>query len=468
MISHEDPKKSTSSASTESLNTEQSSKPEQGFSLTVLKRLAIKGSIWIILGFGIAQVLRFGGNVILTRLLTPETFGMMGIVTALLTGLQMFSDVGLRPNIIQNRRGEEPTFIRTAWTIQIIRGIILTLAAAILAWPLAFINDEPNLILVISVAGLTSIIAGFHSACLLVYSRRMALNKLVILDLTAHLSSLITMIVWAWYFPSVWALVWGTFAARIVKLIASHTIFSEMPMRLQWEPKAANELIRFGRWIFISTALSFLTSRLDIFVFGKLAGIKMLGFYLLAKNLSRLVVDALMKLSSMVLLPVYSRLAERDPKILQRRTFMIRAILLVLFLPPLWGLILWGDLIIAFIYDDRYQDAGWMLQILTIGSITSAIFATIEPVLLAVGDSFRHMISLATRFCLQIVGMSVGAYLGGVTGFIIGVACAEMFSYPMTVYLIRPYGVWLPLLDLAAFGSTFVVVVIANSSFFFS
>ncbi|MDM8569611.1 oligosaccharide flippase family protein, partial [Thiotrichales bacterium HSG1] len=261
---------------------------KQGISLALLKRLAIRGSVWRIIGFGISQVMRFGGNIVLTRLLSPEAFGIIGTVTAVLIGLEMFSDVGLRPNIIQSQRGEEPAFIRTAWTIQIIRGIILTIAAIIFAWPLAVINNEPSLTTIVPVAGLTAIIAGFNSTWLLVYSRRMILGKLVILDLVSHSCSLITMMIWAWYYPSVWALVGGIFANRIVKVTASHTVLSGTTMKMQWEPQAAGELVRFGKWIFVSTALGFLIARLDIFVFGSIAGMGMLGIYLLAKNLSRL------------------------------------------------------------------------------------------------------------------------------------------------------------------------------------
>lgn len=434
---------------------------KQGISLTLIKRLAIRGSVWIILGFGISQVMRFGGNIVLTRWLSPEAFGIVGIVTAVLIGLEMFSDVGLMPNITQSQRGEEPKFIRTAWTIQIIRGIILALASIAFAWPLAAINNEPLLTIIVPVAGLTAIIAGFNSTWLLVYYRRMVLGKLVILDLVAHFCSLVTMIIWAWYYPSVWALVAGIFANRLVKVVASHTVLAGVSMRIEWEPQSANELIRFGRWIFISTALGFMVARLDIFVFGSIAGMGMLGIYLLAKNLSRLTVEPLIKLASTVLLPMYSRIIEQDPNVLRTQTFKSRGMLLLLFLPPLWAVVLWGNELIEILYDDRYQDAGWMLQILATGMISASIISTITPVLLAMGDSFRNLINTTNRFILQILGMVIGSYYAGITGFIIGVSAAEFLCYPLLVYLIRPYRVWLPLLDGLAFGSSFVVIWIA-------
>lgn len=426
-----------------------------------LKRLALTGSAWVMLGFGVGQVLRLVGNVILTRLLSPDAFGMMGIVGAVRAGLGMFSDIGLRPNIIQNKRGEEPTFLRTAWTMQVIRGIILAILAAALAWPMAILNNEPRLFLIISVAGLASVISGFNSTWLLVYSRRIALAPVTILGLITYFLSLVAMVTYAWYFHTVWALVLGGFVGSIITLIASHTVLAGISMRFQWEPEAVRELFRFGRWIFISTALGFLTNSLDVLILGSFAGMSMLGFYVLAKNISRIMQQALITISSKILLPVYSRLAERGTEKLRSRMFKVRAILLAVSLPPIWALTLWGDYLIALLYDDRYQDAGWMLQILSAGSIALAIRATIGPVLLAVGDSFRQMINIAIRLALQIIGMAAGAYIAGTPGFFVGLALSEWLSYPVLVYLIRPYGVWRPLLDVLAFGSSFIVVGIA-------
>ncbi len=423
-----------------------------------LKSLAIKGSIWVMIGFVVGQLLRLVGNVVLTRLLSPEMFGMMGMVGALLTGLAMFSDIGLRPNIIQSKRGEDPDFLRTAWSIQVVRGLVLTLFAALFAWPLSIFNDEPRLFLIGMVLGLSPAISGFNSISLLVHSRRMFLGKLVLLNIFNGIVVLIVKVVWAWYSPTVWALVVGTFVGSFLTLIISHTILATIPMRFQWELESVREFVRFGRWMFISTALSFLAGRLDVLILGRMGGMEMLGFYILAKNLAMVVTQALRRLSSMILLPVYSRLAERNIHMLRRRTLKIRSILLIVFIPPLWILILGGEFIIDLLYDERYQQAGWMLQVLASGSVALVIRVTIGPILLSVGDSFRHMIDTAVRVGLQIICIATGIWFAGTPGLLVGLGVAEWLSYVMLIYLIRPYGVWLPLLDMTAFGSSLVVI----------
>jgi hypothetical protein len=99
--------------------TEQQNQPsnttvKQGSSL---KKKAIRGTAWTLFGYGGSQALRLVSNLILTRLLVPEVFGLMALVQTFQAGLTLFSDIGIAPSIIQNKRGEDPTFLNTAWDI---------------------------------------------------------------------------------------------------------------------------------------------------------------------------------------------------------------------------------------------------------------------------------------------------------------------------------------------------------------
>ena len=77
---------------------------------------AQRGAFWVAAGYGASQLIRLGSNLILTRLLFPEAFGLMAVVNSVLAGFAMFSDLGLVPSVVQNRRGDDPRFLATAWT----------------------------------------------------------------------------------------------------------------------------------------------------------------------------------------------------------------------------------------------------------------------------------------------------------------------------------------------------------------
>ena len=94
---------------------------------------ALRGSALTAGSYAITQGLRLGSNLILTRLLFPEAFGLMALVSVFLVGLAMFSDIGIGPAISHSKRGDEPGFLDTAWTLQVARGVILWLGASALA-----------------------------------------------------------------------------------------------------------------------------------------------------------------------------------------------------------------------------------------------------------------------------------------------------------------------------------------------
>ncbi len=424
-----------------------------------LGSLALRGGIWTLLGHGTAQVIRLGGNIIVARLLFPEAFGIMGTVFAVMIGITMFSDIGLGPGIIQDRRGTDPAFLRTAWTLQVVRGVFIWLVSFPLALVVYWSNHEPLFLWLIPIAGLTCVLSGFNSVSLITCKRRLSFGRMTILNLSANAAGTASMIGCALVYPTVWALLVNAFVGAIIVLAGSFLFVPEIPMRWQWDPESVRGLVRFGRWIFVGTALTFLVSRLDIFILGSTAGMAVLGVYATAKNFAFAALDALGMLASTVLMPVYSRLSEHGPEALRKQTLKMRAVLLALFLPPFWVLAIAGPRLIAFLYDARYQDAGWMIQILAAGAVGTAVSATADQVLLARGDSFRYMLQLASKLVLQLAGMALGAHIAGLRGFIIGLAAADVLNYPILMGLVRKHGVWLPRLDAAAYAISAAVIV---------
>ena len=101
----------------------------------------MKAGAWVMGGHVSSQLLRLASNLIMTRLLVPEMFGIMAVANILILGLALLSDLGLKQNIIQSKRGEDPVFINTAWTVQILRGVMITVIALAVAIAIYAINQ---------------------------------------------------------------------------------------------------------------------------------------------------------------------------------------------------------------------------------------------------------------------------------------------------------------------------------------
>ena len=90
-----------------------------------LKRRTFNSAIWTIVGFGASKALQLGSMLILRRLLIPEFFGIQAIMDTIITGVSLFSDVGVAQSIVNHKNGDTKAFLDTAWTVQVIRGFLL-------------------------------------------------------------------------------------------------------------------------------------------------------------------------------------------------------------------------------------------------------------------------------------------------------------------------------------------------------
>ncbi|ALI03453.1 hypothetical protein AO353_21185 [Pseudomonas fluorescens] len=156
-----------------------------------------------------------GGNLVMARLLMPEMFGMMVIATTVSVVLHLLSDVGLRQNIIQSPRGDDPVFLNTAWTVQILRGVVLftsTLLIAGFTWFAQVINlwsanstyAAPELPLVLAFTGFTAIIFGFQSTKLDLAVCDFQQKKVVLAEFASQLAGLLVMLGAGYFTRSIW------------------------------------------------------------------------------------------------------------------------------------------------------------------------------------------------------------------------------------------------------------------------
>lgn len=170
-----------------------------------LKARALRSSVITFSSYGMEQALRLAANLILTRILFPEAFGIMALVSVVLVGLGMMSDIGINTSIIQNKKGCDPVFRNTAWSVQIVRGFILCLGCLALAYPTSAWYDEPQLFPILCLVASVAMIQGFTSTSIAVRNKRLRLMGQVIVILIGQIIGLICTIILAYIYQSVWA-----------------------------------------------------------------------------------------------------------------------------------------------------------------------------------------------------------------------------------------------------------------------
>jgi len=406
--------------------------------MSSVKQLAVRGAVWTIASYGLSQVLRLGSNLILTRLLVPEMFGLMSLVYVFITALHLFSDVGIGTSLIQNKRGEEPDFLNTAWTLQVCRGVILWFCTLLLAAPIAHLYQQPQFLWLIPVVGLGTVISGFNSTSVFTLNRNMAFGQLAIFELSGQLIGIVVMIVWAWLSPTIWAILMGSFASQILQLVWSHYWNSGSPNRLIWNQEVVKEILSFGKWIFVSTALTFFAEQADRLILGKLLTLDLLGVYGVALNLADIPRSITLALSGKVMFPAITKLVDQPRSILRAKIIKNRQPILIAFAVGLTLLVSFGDVAIKILYDDRYIQAAWMLPILALGIWPRVLCNTgIESALFAIGKIQYPAFGQFLRFLWTTIGLWLGFSTAGLLGAIIAVALNDLGFYAAI-----SYGLW--------------------------
>jgi O-antigen/teichoic acid export membrane protein len=304
----------------------------------------------------------------------------------------------------------------------------------------AFYGDD-RLRWLIPAVGLSAILGGFESTSMHTLQRKLRLERLTLLDLTGQTVSIIAIIILALadraiYGPShpgaVWAIVIGSLVASTVRLVLSHTYLPGIRHRFHLDREHARHLFSFGRWIFVSTLLTFLAAQSDRLVFGKTIPLSLFGVYSIASMIAVLPTNAILKLGGAVVFPTYSRLVQRPD---------FGHLFVRVRMPLLLGggaiastLLACGPPLVRMLYDPRYVEAGWILQYLSATAWFQILECTNGAALLALGRVKWVAAGNAAKVAGMVALIPLGFHFGGFSGALIGLAGSDLAKY-LTVAL---------------------------------
>jgi O-antigen/teichoic acid export membrane protein len=402
-----------------------------------LRARSVRSAGWTISGFGLKYSLRLISTLFLTRLLTPDAFGLMSLATMVLTGLALISDIGTTPSIIRSKRGNDPVFLQTAWTLQVIRGASITVGACLLAWPLSWLYNEPLLFPMVAALSITALFEGLSSVGIPIARRQMALGKLTFLEIFVHTATVLITIIIAWQFRSVWAIVAGALFGSILHLVLSHLILPPFRHALRWDKETLSEIIIFGRWILLATLLTFLGGEGLTAVQGTLVSLDILGMLAVAGTLAWALGDLIGRVLGNIAFPALSEIIRDRPQDVSRSMRKIQLVLITGGLPCFLLLSFISQDLIGLMYDDRYATAGTFLSIMALNGATAVLSMPYQSALLAAGESRLHAFIMGLAASLKIAGVIVGFHFGGVVGMLASIGLANTLVLVAAAILAR-------------------------------
>jgi len=438
------------------------------------KRVFTAG-FWVIGVFGLSQLLRLGGNLVVTRLLEPEMFGLMAIIYVVMHGVTMFSDLGFWAFIVRHKQGAEKKLLDTVWTMQIVRGWIMFVVVLLIAISLIGINNyfqidmgniygDKQLPFILAIVGITAVISAYKTMAPAIASRDLKRGRLESIDLISQMSGMTVMLILAWQYHSIWALVSAGMTSSIVSVFLTYKLFGYRH-QLAWNKKIVKEVFSFGKWIFIASVLTYLAMQGDRLIFASYISGRELGIYSIAFMLTGVVTNIVEKLISKIGLPVLSQIVRDSPSKLKEKYYFIRLRQDLILFVIIGVLIATGPVIIEFLYDERYHEAGWMLQVLSVSLVGLAMTRLGLSCLTALGSTKIRMKIMLVKSLMIFIGLPVLLHYYGFFGAVWGVTLSAFVAIPVQYIEMRRNKVFsllkevrmLPILGISYYFSCYVI-----------
>lgn len=329
--------------------------------------------------YAVNILFRIGSTLIVTRLLAPDIFGLFALIMTFQVIAVMLTDFGVRALIIVSDHVKDSDFLRTCWSVQFVRGLCLSAIVGLIGLVLYGIQmagltgdtsvyGAAALPLALAISGLQLTLQGFESVNQHVYAREMRFGRITILNIAhAALGPVLTIAI-ALYWPTVWSLVIAGLTAGLVKLAMTHMIFSGVSMRFCWRREHVVELFDRGKWIMSHSALHVVTSTADKIMLSAFLPASWLGLYFLAFQFIEVPRQLLQKIEAAFGLQFFRHVNEPGRTAEMKNAyyrFRIPFDLVACIFAG--GFMTASPAVIDLLYDPRYLEAGYIMQILAIG-----------------------------------------------------------------------------------------------------
>jgi O-antigen/teichoic acid export membrane protein len=361
-------------------------------------------AVWIAAPFAVQQVIRLATNIVLARLLAPEMFGLMLLINTLRTGAELLSDIGIGQSVVKSARGEEKRFLDTAWTLQLLRGLLLTAATVAAAIPIGAIYGKPELTPILLAVSPVFLFTGLQSPGFFLMQRYMRLRARAVYDLSSTTFQCVFTIVLAAVMPSVWALVWGLVAGTLFSTVMTYVLGRGHWPAFAWDTSAAHEIVHFGKWIFLSTMIYFAATSTDNIYFVAALPLALTGVYGIARTFADLFDQLGQRAGAMLIFPKLAAMGEGRVESAARLRSRRRSVLAVAAL-GVAAAIAGADELILLLYDSRYHFAAFMLPLLLAAVWFRVLGSFSDAMLLGCGRPGPGAFANGAKFAILLVGL---------------------------------------------------------------
>lgn len=424
------------------------------------KKTAVASS-WTVGGKIIARMLDFVTLLILARFLDPADFGLVAIATSILVILETILELPLTPALLRNRLVSKP-MLDTAFTLSLMRGLVISIVLAAAAWPVALIYDDARLTLLMMALSIAPAMRSIISPRLVVYMQGFDFRREFAIDVVIKGTSLIFGVATVMWMQSYWALAVAAISGPVAATIVSYVFAPMRPVLTLREWRQFSDIIGWNAFSQILNAINWQIDRLILPVAASLAT---LGAFAIADSLAGIVHRVFVGPLTAPLVAGFARL-EEPQQVAAAYIKATRAITLIAG-PVLVVLAVLAEPALRVTVGDSWASAIPLFQGLCIVSLLTLPSAIMPSVAMVLDKTrlvaLRMGIEFAVRMPMAIVLVVYFGAAGAIAARLVGVSV----GYLVTMMVMRRL-IGLPVTrQLAAFASALVPQVPMLAFLFF-
>lgn len=390
-----------------------------------LKGRSVRGGAVTLFAQVCKFVLQLGSTVILARLLTPQDYGLIGMVAAVTGFVSLFRDMGLSMATIQKAEINHRQ-VSTLFWVNLGISVVTMLVTMAIAPAIALFYGEPRLTLITIVSAIGFIFGGLSVQHYALLNRQMRFTALALNEITAMLLGITTGIVLAWYGMSYWALV-------ILQLVSTLCATIGVWLLCNWRPglpslhSGIREMLTFGGNLTGFNILNYFARNFDNVLVGRYLGAGQLGLYAKAYQLLLLPIQQINGPITSVAIPALSRL-QNEPEKFCAYYYKSIQMIVTLGMPLVTFLCVVADKLVPTLLGAQWTDAVIIFRVLSLAAFLGTFNVASGWVYISLGQTARQLRWEVFASTVMLIGFVIGIQWG-----VIGIAA----SFSITSLLVR-------------------------------
>lgn len=374
------------------------------------------GVFWSFLNQGGNQILNLLITFILARLVSPEEFGIIGMITVFTGFAIRFVDFGFSAALIHKKEIDKKD-INTVFTLNTGIGIILSILFFIIAPVIANFYDKPILTILTKSFSIIFLVTGLSGVNRALLTKRMDFKLNTIISVISLIVSSGIAIVMAYLGYGVWSILIKILSQEIINTLLYFLLFP-INQKLEFSKESFNSMFFMGRNVAGESTINYWSRNADNLLIGRMIGSEALGLYSKAYSIMLLPLNNISRVISKVMFPSFS-LIQEDKK--QIKNLYLKTTKLIAFItfPMMAGLSILSESFVLATFGKDWLEMAPLISILSVLGAFQSILSLNGVIYNSLGKSHLAFRLTVVFSIINVVGFYIGIKLGGLTGLAI-------------------------------------------------